>query len=180
MVSSMLYLCNFHKTFIFHLERQFQARNQRTTCNKRGSNLKIGTRLVVLNICRLGMLLLAELKYIGGPFDDDGIIPLKFPLKNFNWLNSVGLPALKYAGLLPRYDFIIVCGITVCATFELLDSKLCVVGSTNRTKNLFTPHSNDLIMNKCRLTTTMWCWWQRTGCHYNFWRIGRWEYRKWI
>lgn len=69
------------------------------------SYLKIGTRLVVLNSCNEGMLLLAWLKNTGGTFDVDAI-----PLKN---LNSDGFPALIYVGLPPRYDFIIVCGITV-------------------------------------------------------------------
>lgn len=67
--------------------------------------LKIGTRLVVLNNCNEGILLLAWLKNTGGPFDVDAI-----PLKN---LNSDGFPALMYVGLPPRYDFITVCGITV-------------------------------------------------------------------
>lgn len=70
------------------------------------------------------MLLLAELKKTGGTFDDDGIA-----LKNFNWLYSAGLPAPINVGLPPRYDFMTVCGITVWATFELLDSKCCVVGT---------------------------------------------------
>lgn len=82
----------------------------------------MGTRLVVLNIWKLGTLLLAEFKKIGGIFDDDVI-----PLKNFNWLIS-GFPAEMYVGFAPKYDFTIVCGITVCAIFELLEIKFCVVG----------------------------------------------------
>lgn len=83
---------------------------------------------MVLKICKLGILLLAELKKTGGIFDEGAkppsplypcspFIPIAFipfiPLKNFKLVNSVGLLALMNAGLPPRYDFIIVCGITV-------------------------------------------------------------------
>lgn len=85
------------------------------------AHLKIGTRLVVLNIWKLGMLLLAEFKYCG-TLGDDAML-----LKNFNWLTS-GLPLAMKAGFPPIYDFRPVCGITVCAMFELLDMRFCVVG----------------------------------------------------
>lgn len=43
-------------------------------------HLRIGTRLVVLNICKLGILLLAELKNMDGTFGVD----IAMPPKNFN------------------------------------------------------------------------------------------------
>lgn len=100
---------------------------------------------MVLNICNEGMLLLAWLKKTGGTFDVDAI-----PLKN---LNSDGLPALMNVGLLPRYDFMTVCGITVWATFELLDRRCCVVGTTNPEKKCsFHFHSiNSNVLFICEL-----------------------------
>lgn len=68
------------------------------------------------------MLLLAEFKKTGGTLGDDAML-----LKNFNWLIS-GLPLAMKAGFAPRYDLRPVCGITVCAMFELLDMRFCVVG----------------------------------------------------
>lgn len=68
------------------------------------------------------MLLLAVFKKTGGTFDDGAML-----LKNFNWLSS-GLPLAMKAGFAPMYVLRPVCGITVCAMFELLDIRFCVVG----------------------------------------------------